>query len=731
MDAEKEAFLTITLNSLPVLVSFVDRSLIYRYVNKTYEKFFNTVSDSVIGKSVQELLGQEAYEILLPYIESALKGEVQKFENRIPYNIAGERFVEVTYIPSKCDQEINGFYAIINDITDLVKSKQEIQDKENEVSRLLNSIPAMIGHWNRNLINLNANATYSYFFGKTPEEIKGKHLKNLLGPKLFEKNYPYIQAVLEGKVQTFEGEIHLPQGGSRHTIAQYLPEISDGEVVGFYSVVSDVTALKISEEKYKGFLESAFDAIVLTDEKFVIQFVNKQVLNWFGYTLTELIGRPIEILIPERFREVHVKQRNEYAVHPVPRGMGRNLDLWGRRKDGSEFSVDISISPVHTENGLSISAVIRDISDKKLIENQQNFLLKTNEILSETMDYQERLQRIANIIVPELADWCAVSILEDDQLKLKAIAPHPTEIKPNFSLESSDSELNQKKFISLPLTARGKWIGTITMTMSESGRVFSRDELIFAQLVAIRCAMSADNARLFQEAQNAISVREDVVTIVSHDLKNPLSSILLSAHSMEKQKPEGITEEDWGKLQKKINIIKNSTNRAITLINNFLDLSKIESGTLQLEKANTDAIAMTSSIVNMLKLLATEKGVQLRLDFSNPHLSITCDENKISQVLSNLIGNSLKFTPKGGNIDVKVTSDENFLYFSIHDTGKGISSNDLPHIFDRFWQATDTQKLGNGLGLSIAKAIVKAHNGKIWVESELGLGSTFHFALPH
>ncbi len=740
-EKNREKFLDITLNTLPVLVSYVDKFLIYKYVNNTYEKWFESSRELTIGKSVPEHLGENVFEIIKPYVEMALKGKIQKFRSRIPFQSVGERIVEVTYLPDTTPEGVQGFFAVINDITEIMHTKIEIQKNENELKKILNAVPALVGYWNSDLVNIHANNAYSEYFGKSPAEIKGHDIKFLLGPELYNNTKPFIEGVLKGDVQTFEREITLPSGSIKHTIAQYFPELSEGKVQGFYDIAHDVTDLKQSEEKFKGFLESSYDAIVLVDSKSNIVFINQQVLNWFGYSTNELIGQPFEILIPSRYEEPHITQRNEYIKNPTSKSMGRHLDLWAKRKNGTEFPVDISIAPLPTESGDLVSAVIRDVTEMKKAEEQQQFLLETNRLLSETSDYQECLQRIANILVPRLADACTVSMIEDNQLKQKAVSSIdasssnrmlvlPTSRAIELLINHVDHEEPSLKKMIIPLQIQGRKIGSISLIMAESGRTFSNMDFVFAELVANRSALYIENARLYKKAKEAIRTREDVIEIVSHDLKNPLGSISINAQILEKIKPEGISEEAWRNFKTKIDAIKNATEKATTLIKSILDLSKIESGTLIIEKKNIDIIKLTSSVVEMLHPLIDQKGIKLEMSSEIEDLIISCDQEKISQVLANLLGNALKFTSSGGIIKISLRLKGNHLHFSIQDSGYGIATKDIPYLFDRYWQAKENHNLGTGLGLSIVKGIVEAHDGKIWVESELGQGSTFHFTIP-
>lgn len=244
---KREYFLKSSLNSLPELVSYIDSDFIYRFVNATYEKWFSVSKENIIGRSVVEILGEPAFQIVRHYMEAALEGHAQKFERQIPYHGAGERWVEVQYIPDFNPKGVNGFYAIIHDISEVVHSREETKKKEEELDRILDALPALVGHWDKNLINLHANRFYFDFYGITPENIKGKHIQELLGPKVYQLNLPFIKEVLKGKPQRFERELKLFQGGKRYVIADYLPEIENGEVIGFFVIVNDVTALKESE----------------------------------------------------------------------------------------------------------------------------------------------------------------------------------------------------------------------------------------------------------------------------------------------------------------------------------------------------------------------------------------------------------------------------------------------------------------------------------------------------
>jgi signal transduction histidine kinase len=280
----------------------------------------------------------------------------------------------------------------------------------------------------------------------------------------------------------------------------------------------------------------------------------------------------------------------------------------------------------------------------------------------------------------------------------------------------------------VPLSARGHTFGTVKLAAAESGRRYSLVDLRLAQDFANRAAMAVDNTRLYARAQRAIAARDSVVAIVSHDLRNLLSSIILGTSIMMKSQPGETRNEE---VHKSIERIRRSAHQMDRMIDDLLDVSSIEAGQLSLKRSPQPVESLLSESIESLKLLATRKSLELESDFpAGDRFDVDCDRDRVLQVLTNLIGNAIKFTPEGGRIVVRIEPHGSEIQFSVSDTGPGIAPSDLPHVFDRFWRALKTAHTGMGLGLSIAKGIVEAHGGRIFAESQLGSGSTFIFTLP-
>ena len=228
------------------------------------------------------------------------------------------------------------------------------------------------------------------------------------------------------------------------------------------------------------------------------------------------------------------------------------------------------------------------------------------------------------------------------------------------------------------------------------------------------------------EAEAAVASREDLLAIVSHDLRSPLGAIVNYASLLQRATPGGTQGEPF---QDAAQGILRSADRMTRLIADLLDLAQIHAGRLAVEQKPHDVQGLVREGIEMLRPLAARQ--DLKLDGSaSADLSVHCDRERILQVFSNLVGNALKFTPKGGSIFIEARGAGHEAQFLVRDTGQGIPEQELPRVFDRFWQAKRNDHAGIGLGLSLVKGLVEAHGGRLWVESQLGAGTTFYFTLP-
>jgi signal transduction histidine kinase len=288
-------------------------------------------------------------------------------------------------------------------------------------------------------------------------------------------------------------------------------------------------------------------------------------------------------------------------------------------------------------------------------------------------------------------------------------------------------ELGFEKYVSIPLVARGHMVGALTLVSAGGPREYDADFVAFAEDVGRRVAMSIDNTRLYRETERAVRLRDHIVAVVSHDLRNPLTAIGGAAGLLKRTQELG---EKAGLVHRNAELIGRSVERMNRLISDLLDAARIEAEGLAISPEETPVDVLMEEVADAFEPIAHERSIQLVVDRTPRDCRLFVDRGRIFQVFSNLVGNALKFTPAGGKVTVFVEGCDEEARFCVKDSGPGVKETDLPHIFDAYWQAEHTRSAGAGLGLAIAKGIVEAHGGRIWAESAPGEGAAFYFTLP-
>jgi signal transduction histidine kinase len=272
----------------------------------------------------------------------------------------------------------------------------------------------------------------------------------------------------------------------------------------------------------------------------------------------------------------------------------------------------------------------------------------------------------------------------------------------------------------LDVAEKGRTAAEAMGTVSERGRTDAEE------LRAASDTLAGENARLYEEAQKAVHVREQILAVVSHDLKNPLAAILLTAGNLERA---GIADENRTLLQA-AGIIQRSARRMERLIDDLLDFASIEAGRLAIRRAPVDPAGLIQETLTQFEVVARAKQLHLVAKVGSVLPKANCDRDRLLQVLSNLVGNATKATAEGGSVTLSVKPHGREVLFAVADDGPGISPEDATHLFERYWRGGEVEYRGTGLGLAIARGIVAAHGGRIWVESVLGRGATFFFTVP-
>lgn len=298
---------------------------------------------------------------------------------------------------------------------------------------------------------------------------------------------------------------------------------------------------------------------------------------------------------------------------------------------------------------------------------------------------------------------------------------HANERRPPHHEEMA--ALNPGSIMLVPLKARGRTLGAIAfMATAGSGRRFGEKDLRLAMELATRAALLVDNARLYAEARSAIRARDEMIAVVSHDLRDPLQSIAATAELLHLDPSADQAES--------IEIIGLASKQMEGLVQDLLDASRIDAGQLAIRKERVDMATLVREVQTVFQPQADARGVDLSCDAGGDALCVLGDGHRVQQVLSNLMANALHSVSAGGHVHVNSDRHGDWVRICVQDNGTGISAEQLGRIFDRYWRGDPARGVGAGLGLAVAKGIVEAHGGTIEVESELGVGSTFSFVLP-
>jgi PAS domain S-box-containing protein len=459
--------------------------------------------------------------------------------------------------------------------------------------------------WNRACSELSG-----YLF----DEVRGRPLWDvLLVPEDIEVTQNCFAQLRAGDRPKLE-HYWISKSGARRWIAWSLNAVHrpDGTLEFLVGIGVDRTenkqaeeALRLSEAKFAGIIAIAADAIISIDETQRIVLYNEGAEQIFGYARDEVLGKPLDVLLPERFREIHRQHVEAFRTGPIrAMRMGeRRPAIFGRRKSGEEFPAEAAISKLDVHGGQLLTVVLRDVTDRK-----------------------------------------------------------------------------------------------------------KRDD---------------ENARLYQTLHQAGRARDELLGIVAHDLRTPLSAIRMSAELLMRRLPPNLQVE-----RRQIEMIIRSSQRADRLIQDLLDVSRIEASHIALERTTTPTLAVVKDALESNEPCVAAARLTLHTEIKGDLPPIWADRDRVLQVFANLLSNAVKFTPAGGHIVVGADPHGQEVRFWVADTGCGISNEDLQHVFDRFWQAQKSDRRGTGLGLPICKGIIEAHGGRIWIESKVDVGSTFYFTIP-
>jgi PAS domain S-box-containing protein len=489
-----------------------------------------------------------------------------------------------------------------------------------------------------------------------------------------------------------------------------------------------------SEERYGQLLDTAPDAIVVVGDDSRIRLVNIQTEKLFGYTRSELLGQPLELLIPERFRRGHAAHVAGYFRSPGARPMGSGLELYARRKDGTELPIEVSLSPLRTEQGMTVSAAIRDISERKRLEAaaklnadrlssavesiQDGFalfdgadrLVLCNSVYRRLLGEGQAGPLVGRSYAEVLEAWLGELSFKDEQEKIlfRTERLTPREQTTTFDVQTRD----------------GRSLRTMARRTPEGGIV----KTVWDLTDDVRLAVELREAR--SAAESASTAKSEFLSSMSHELRTPLNAILGFAQLLQRDKKEPLSHRHKDRVDE---IIKGGEH-LLRLINDILDLSRIEAGGISISAEPVSVDDVLAEVRRTLEPMAAAQGIRIEIEDTPANLPlVVADRTRLVQILMNFGSNAIKYNRPGGKVAFVVTlPSPKQVRLAVRDTGMGIPLEKQDKLFQPFQRAgQETGPIeGTGIGLVITKRLAELMSGDVGFRSIPGEGSEFCVGIP-
>ncbi|MGI9077399.1 MAG: ATP-binding protein [Gemmatimonadaceae bacterium] len=535
---------------------------------------------------------------------------------------------------------------------------------------------------------------------------------------------------------------------------------------------SGVSGWHLLPSEYRELFEYASDAYLVTDEGGVIRAGSQASAALLGVPRHALENTSLALFLDEDARRDFpgklsmlrgVRARRRWLLRICPR-------------TGAPFDGSLTATAVNRPDGslVGLRWEIHNIAAEHRLEEAQHFLGEASRVLAGTLDYYDSLATLAQLAVPQIADYCLIHEVEENGHIKQVSATAATSEKESMLLELAQlkfpdpadprsllatvlhtgepvlfealppemaasvkaeprvlqilAALGPKSLIIVPLKARGHTIGAISLATSESGRQYGEHELELAEELALRGGMAIDNARLHRTAVKASQAKSNFLAVMSHELRTPLSAIFGYAELLHDEivgPVNAVQKEQLGR-------IRASGEHLLELVEEILTFARMESRQERVLAEDVAVAELVDSACVLMEPLVRKKG--LRFDVRTPDAGVRMetDRSKMRQILCNLLGNAIKFTDNG-HIELVARLEQGRTIFEISDTGIGISPGDLDHVFDPFWQVEQSATRragGTGLGLSVARQLARLLGGDVSAESKVGEGSRFVVWMP-
>ncbi|MEO8495019.1 MAG: PAS domain S-box protein, partial [Planctomycetota bacterium] len=525
-----------------------------------------------------------------------------------------------------------------------------------------------------------------------------------------------------------------------------------------------------AETRVRSVVDNVIDGIITIDDQGLVDTFNPAAESIFGYPSSEIIGQNIRVLMPEPYHSDHDGYVASYLRSGEAKVIGIGREVTGKRKDGSTFPLDLAVSESQHGQRRFFTGIVRDITERKRTEQSLRFLAEASQSLSALEDYKSTLQRVAQLAVPHFADWCAVDMMTSggaiERMTLAHIDPekllvanelaerYPTDPhvthgamevlrtgKSEFVSVIDDSmlreaaqddehlrilrEMNLQSYMCVPLKTKQKTLGVISFVSSESGRVYRAKDLALAEDLASRAAIAIDNAQLYQQVREADRRKDEFLSMLAHELRNPLAPIRSGLD---------LLALDAAADPATVKMMQEQVNHMVRLVDDLLDVSRIMRGRIDLRREPVELATLVGRSVDALRPQIESQSQELVVSLPSQPIWLHADPVRLIQVIENLLNNASKYTDSKGRIELTASCEQEQAVIIVKDTGIGIESDLLPKVFELFTQSSrslDRSQGGLGIGLTLVQNLVQTHGGTVTAHSDgLGQGSTFEVRLP-